>query len=128
MNKKFFLGMRTFATVLLVIGIIASILVFALTAFVQIVKTSEYSFYDRTEIQFQVTGLVYAVICLLGTLAGYYVIKGIALIGIRTFDDEEMPEEIDESLYNSKNSELFITPEKNGEKEENAEKPQDEAL
>lgn len=88
MNKQFFKGMKSFAVGLLVIGIIASILIFALTAFVEVQKISSYSSYSYTESQFNIMGLVYATVCLFATISGYYALKGIALIGLKAYEDE----------------------------------------
>lgn len=83
MHQKFFAGMKSFATAVLCIGIIATVAVFFSRSFTA--GTYVHS------IQFAPSGLIDTAICLVGSIAGYYIIKGIALIGLKLYahQDEE---------------------------------------
>ncbi len=89
MNKKFFQSMKSFATGFLCLGIIAAVAVFIFTAFVQVSETVGVTYqYVRTSTQFNVVGLINALICLFCSIAGYFVLKGIALVGLKAYEDE----------------------------------------
>lgn len=83
MNKKFFSGMKSFAVVLLVIGVCGSILMLFILS-VSEVSTGLYT----TEKVFNPTGFASGIACLFGSIAGYYLLKGVALIGLRAYEDE----------------------------------------
>lgn len=79
MNKQFFKGMQKFASALLVIGVCGSILMLFMLSITE-VSTGSYSF--------NLIGFASSATCLFGTIAGYYLLKGIALIGLRAYEDE----------------------------------------
>lgn len=90
MNKKFFEGMKTFASVLLILGFIGAFLIFVFGAFVQ-VETG--SIYSRTKTVFNLAGFGAAIGCALISVVLYYFTKGFALIGLKLFANEKEPEE-----------------------------------
>nr|DAJ93511.1 MAG TPA: hypothetical protein [Caudoviricetes sp.] len=117
MNKKFFNSMKSFATGFLCLGILATVAVFIFTAFVQVSETVGITYqYVRTSTQFNAAGLINALICLFCSIAGYFVLKGIALIGLKAYEDEIIPDteyekEWEESL--GLNNESVSSPSKN---------------
>ena len=106
MNKRFFEGMKTFATVLLVIGLIGSFFLFIFGTFVT-VQTDRWS----SEIIFNPAGFGYAVGVALGCIALYYLMKGCALIGVKLYADEETPLSQDFSSSSISAEESEATPE-----------------
>lgn len=78
MNKKFFNGMLNFATIFTCLGIIVTIAVFITTSFV-------FEIYSPL---FNPAGLLYTAIALFTVVTGYYIIKGIALIGLKVYENE----------------------------------------
>ena len=117
MNKKFFNSMKSFATGFLCLGILATVAVFIFTAFVQVSETVGITYqYVRTSTQFNAAGLINALICLFCSIAGYFVLKGIALTGLKAYEDEIIPDteyekEWEESL--GLNNESVSSPSKN---------------
>ena len=117
MNKKFFNSMKSFATGFLCLGILATVAVFIFTAFVQVSETVGITYqYVRTSTQFNPAALINALICLFCSIAGYFVLKGIALIGLKAYEDEIIPDteyekEWEESL--GLNNESVSSPSKN---------------
>ena len=117
MNKKFFNSMKSFATGFLCLGILATVAVFIFTACVQVSETVGITYqYVRTSTQFNAAGLINALICLFCSIAGYFVLKGIALIGLKAYEDEIIPDteyekEWEESL--GLNNESVSSPSKN---------------
>jgi hypothetical protein len=109
--------MKSFATGFLCLGILATVAVFIFTAFVQVSETVGITYqYVRTSTQFNAAGLINALICLFCSIAGYFVLKGIALIGLKAYEDEIIPDteyekEWEESL--GLNNESVSSPSKN---------------
>lgn len=83
MNKQFFKGMQKFASALLIIGVCGSILMLFLLSVTEI-STGAYT----TKQVFNPTGFASSISCLFGAIAGYYLLKGVALIGIKTYGEE----------------------------------------
>lgn len=90
MNKKFFEGMKTFALITLFAGIVASGILLFTSVFVK-VKTGIYYTFEETV--FSASGFVSMLVCLFGSIALYYVIKGIALLGLKMYDSEDIPKD-----------------------------------
>lgn len=85
MNKQFFKGMQKFASALLVIGVCGAILM------ILFLSVTEVQGLYSTRQAFNPTGFAGGIACFLGSIAGYYILKGIALIGLKAYEDE--PEE-----------------------------------
>lgn len=78
--------MQVFAIVLLVLGIIGSLVIAFTLAVVWIPYDTRYS--TTYSAQFNAIGLVAALASFAGSLVLYYIMKGIALIGIRAYPDQ----------------------------------------
>ncbi len=82
MNKQFFLRMKAYAMFLLVIGIIgATVMAFTITT-----NGSEYN------AEANPTGISVTIASLFGSIALYQIMKGIALIGLKNYETEKIPE------------------------------------
>lgn len=90
MNKKFFEGMKTFALITLFAGIIAASILLFTSVFVK-VKNGIYYTYEETV--FSASGFVSMLFCLFGSIALYYIMKGIALLGLKAYESEQTPSE-----------------------------------
>lgn len=85
MNKKFFEGMAAFASVFLLVGILCS----AILAFTTLIKEVTWGTYSNyTETVFNPLGLVGVLACLSFSIAMYYILKSIALFGLRPYEDK----------------------------------------
>lgn len=91
MNKNFFKGMKTFANIVLVLGIVLFFIMLFTVTFVRAPDSSRYS--PRYEAQVSATGFVSTVACLIGSIVLYYFLKGMALMGQRAFNDEAANED-----------------------------------
>lgn len=87
MNKKFFQGMETFATVLLIIGIIGALIMLFTVTIDWVPEALLYS--TKYEAQFSAVGFASTIECLIGSIALYYVLKGMALMGQKAFKEEK---------------------------------------
>ena len=78
MNKRFFEGMGIFATVLLVVGLIGSVIMLFTMTTVQV----------SYETQFNPLGFGASIAGILGSVTLCCILKGVSLIGQRLFEDE----------------------------------------
>lgn len=76
MNRKFFENMQTFSTIYLILSVIGVLILFVVTLATPI----EYGFHTA----FNWQGLIDTIIAAFGAALGYYVLRGIALIGLQT--------------------------------------------
>ena len=90
MNKKFFEGMKTFSLITLIAGIVAAGILLFTSVFVK-VETGIYYTFEETV--FNASGFVSMLACLIGSIALYYIIKGIALLGLKMYDNEDVPKD-----------------------------------
>ena len=86
MNKRFFEGMGIFATILLVVGLIGSVIMLFTMTTVQVPVETRYSVSYET--QFNPLGFGASIAGILGSVALFCVLKGVSLIGQRLFEDE----------------------------------------
>ena len=88
MNKKFFENMKLFANVVAWAGGICVVIMLITCVWVDVPAYSAYSSLS-TRSAFSWTGLVSTLGVALATFAGYYIVKGIALLGIKAYSEEE---------------------------------------
>lgn len=91
MNKKFFEGMKTFALITLIAGIVAAGILLFTSVFVKVETAGIYYTFEETV--FNASGFVSMLACLIGSIAFYYMIKGIALLGLKMYDSEDVPKD-----------------------------------
>ena len=90
MNKKFFENMKLFANVVAWAGGICVVIMLITCVWVDVPAYSAYSSLS-TRSAFSWTGLVSTLGVALATFAGYYIVKGIALLGIKAYSAEGPP-------------------------------------
>ena len=88
MNKKFFENMKLFANVVAWVGGICVVIMLITCVWVDVPAYSAYSSLS-TRSAFSWTGLVSTLGVAVATFAGYYIVKGIALLGIKAYSEEE---------------------------------------
>lgn len=88
MNKKFFENMKLFANVVAWAGGICVVIMLITCVWVDVPAYSAYSSLS-TRSAFSWTGLVSTLGVAVATFAGYYIVKGIALLGIKAYSEEE---------------------------------------
>lgn len=116
MNKKFFGAMQSIAVILLVIGIVATVVLAFTVIVVEVEKAGITNNY--TVQQFNPTGLATTLASLLGTVAVYYIVKGIALIGLKIYEneavykDDEEDEQIEKISKSPRGVSLLINTQK----------------
>ncbi len=81
MNKKFFENMKLFANVVAWVGGICVVIMLITCVWVDVPA------YSAEQVSW--TGLVSTLGVALATFAGYYIMKGIALLGIKAYSEEE---------------------------------------
>ena len=93
MHKSFFHSMLTFVKILAVLTVVGTIVSIPLLAFVS----------DGEKWYFNPSGFIAIIVGVISFVCLYYIMKGIAYIGLNSYKDEELPEinmeEIPEEEY-----------------------------
>lgn len=88
MNKKFFENMKLFANIVAWVGGVCVVIMLVTCVWVKVPDYSTYSSLSMGQ-AFSWTGLASTLGVAVATFAGYYIMKGIALLGIKAYSEEE---------------------------------------